>query len=172
MPAKDVTLIGNFTKKDVVTVTFKLDGGTYQGETKDVVYKVYKNEGLKANQTVPVPTKTGYTFKNFPGFKANDTYAKDTVYTADWTINNYQVTYTVEQGIPYKGDLPAVSTVNYNSDVKLSQALSLEGYTFDGWTTADATIDNDSFKMPAKDVTLIGNFTKKDVVTVTFKLDG
>ncbi|MEG2639884.1 MAG: InlB B-repeat-containing protein, partial [Clostridiales bacterium] len=130
MPAKDVTLIGNFTKKDVVTVTFKLDGGTYQGETKDVVYKVYKNEGLKANQTVPVPTKTGYTFKNFPGFKANDTYAKDTVYTADWTINNYQVTYTVEQGIPYKGDLPAVSTVNYNSDVKLSQALSLEGYTF------------------------------------------
>ncbi|MEG1869209.1 MAG: InlB B-repeat-containing protein, partial [Clostridiales bacterium] len=101
-----------------------------------------------------------------------DTYAKDTVYTADWTINNYQVTYTVEQGIPYKGDLPAVSTVNYNSDVKLSQALSLEGYTFDGWTTADATIDNGSFKMPAKDVTLIGNFTKKDVVTVTFKLDG
>ena len=44
-------------------------------------------------------------------------------------------------------------------DVTVIPESEYVGYTFSGWATEDATIENGKFTMPAKDVVLVGSFT-------------
>ena len=90
---------------------------------------------------------------------------------ADATL--YTVTYEYEGELPE--NLPSLSSdMKYaeNTSVGVASNINVEGYTFNGWITSDATIQNDSFIMPAKDVVLKGSFTKENKYKVTYKIDG
>ena len=82
----------------------------------------------------------------------------------------------------YTGDVPAGAPAEpgeqsyaENSNVAVSASPTLEGYTFSGWATTDATVTNGSFEMPGQDVQLVGVWTKNAEATeytVTYVING
>ena len=82
----------------------------------------------------------------------------------------------------YEGDVPAGAPAtpgdeayvkNYN--VSVSANPTLEGYTFSGWTTEDATVTGGSFSMPGRNVRLVGVWTRNSEstkYTVTYVING
>lgn len=73
----------------------------------------------------------------------------------------YSVTYsyggttpTDAPEVPTESEHAAGETVTVKSNPE-----SVEGYTFSGWSTSDATVENGKFEMPAKNVTLTGTWT-------------
>lgn len=86
------------------------------------------------------------------------------------TAPRYKVTYeytgTVPTGAPA---LPGEASCKAGDTVKVAAAPTLNGYTFSGWTTSDATVSSDgSFTMPSKDVKLTGSWTKLEGYTVKY----
>ena len=73
----------------------------------------------------------------------------------------YEVSFiyrgAVPTGVPA---LPAKETIRFNSGVTVSP-LSFAGYTFKGWSSADVTVTNNQFNMPAKNITLVGEWIKQ-----------
>ena len=94
----------------------------------------------------------------------------------DKNANMYKVTYIYTGTVPENAPaLPAESEYAADSSVGVATVPSLEGYTFTGWTTSDATISNNSFVMPAGDVVLEGYFAENPAeikYTVTYRIDG
>lgn len=82
---------------------------------------------------------------------------------------NYEYTGTVPDGAP---SAPSTSSYAAGTTVGVAKDVSVEGYTFSGWTTSDATIISNSFKMPSGDVTLRGTFTENTKYKVTYALNG
>ena len=154
-------------------VTYDLSGGAWTTETEDT-FRKFKND--QVNVIEAVPTKTGYTFAGWTSAEVtieNDAFtmpAKDVTLKAKWEANTYKVTYDLDGGewteatnefpYEYKAKVDVVETVP-----------TKEGYTFDGWTTTDVTVENKSFTMPAKDVTLTAQW-KANTYKVTYDLDG
>ena len=97
-------------------------------------------------------------------------------FMGDKNANMYKVTYTYTGTIPENAPaLPTESEYAADSSVGVATVPSLEGYTFTGWTTSDATISNNSFVMPAGDVVLEGYFAENPAeikYTVTYRIDG
>ena len=70
----------------------------------------------------------------------------------------YQVTGTVPKGAP---EAPKdKNAYEANAEVTVKDALTMEGYTFSGWSSKDVSPKDGKFAMPAKDVTLTGRWTK------------
>ena len=85
------------------------------------------------------------------------------------TAPRYKVTYeytgTVPTGAPA---LPGEASCKAGDTVKVAAAPTLNGYTFSGWTTSDATVGSDgSFTMPSKKVTLTGSWTLRSDLSYT-----
>ena len=97
-------------------------------------------------------------------------------FMGDKNANMYKVTYIYTGTVPENAPaLPAESEYAADSSVGAATVPSLEGYTFTGWTTSDATISNNSFVMPAGDVVLEGYFAENPAeikYTVTYRIDG
>ena len=169
MPANDVTLIGVWTEP--YTVSYDADGGS--PEPADETYF----PGKTVTVSSVVPTKEGYTFAGWK--KGNDIVttfempAADVTLVAQWTKNpeKYNVTYSVS------GDVPAGYTVPIDSNkyeegvtVTVADVPNATGYTFYGWTSADATVgENGTFTMPAKNVTITGVWTKNDDIIINYE---
>ena len=84
----------------------------------------------------------------------------------------YRYTGTVPSGAP---TTPSEQSYPANNEVAVSMNPTLEGYTFSGWTTTDATVTDGSFTMPSQDVELIGVWTKNTASTkynVTYVING
>ena len=84
---------------------------------------------------------------------------------------SYKVTGTVPVGAP---TAPAgTKGVVYGTEVNVENALTFDGYTFSGWTTADADVKSGKFDMPDKDVVFTGSWQKGDNwYTVTYQANG
>lgn len=85
------------------------------------------------------------------------------------TAPRYKVTYeyagTVPTGAPA---LPGEVSYKAGDPVTVAEAPTLNGYTFSGWTTSDATVGSDgSFTMPRKNVTLTGSWTLRSDLSYT-----
>ncbi len=113
------------------TVTYDANGGS--GTTTKTVY-----DGSSYG-TLPSATRTGYTLKGWytaktGGSKVSTTTTVTRTHTlyAQWTANNYTVTYNANGG--------SVSTtskqVTYNSTYGTLPTPTRTGYTFSGWYTA------------------------------------
>ncbi len=119
-----------------------------------------------------------YTFSGWtvtPELGAGDTMpANHVTVSGTWTLTysdpQYPVTYEViDNNKPATStDLPAEVEYYEGDPVAVAAALTTEEttrngingvWTFNGWTTSDATINNDSFTMPDKAVTLTGSWT-------------
>ncbi len=102
--------------------------------------------------------------------------AKDVQLTGKWTAVPYAVTYS------YTGDLPADATallpgtVNHTigDEVTIAGALTLEGYTFSGWTvtTSGVTVTDNKFTMPAKAVEIKGSWAIDEYTITTNVTNG
>ncbi len=88
----------------------------------------------------------------------------------------YDVTYAYEGNIPAGAPTtPSEESYAQNSTVPVNASPVLEGYTFSGWTTTDATVTNGVFPMPGQNVHLIGSWTKNPEGTkynVTYVING
>ncbi len=84
----------------------------------------------------------------------------------------YRYTGTVPSGAP---TAPSEQSYPKDNEVAVSMNPTLEGYTFSGWTTTDATVTDGSFTMPGQDVELVGIWTKNTEATkynVTYVING
>ncbi len=147
MPANDVTVTGSFTINK-----YKL---IYQVDGED--YKTYEVKYGSAITAEAAPTKEGYTFSGWSEIPETMP-ANDVTVTGTFTINKYKLIYQVD-GEDYK-----TYEVEYGSVITAEATPSKEGYTFSGWSEIPE-------KMPAKDVTITGTFTK-GAYKLTYMVDG
>lgn len=159
-------------------------GLTYDDATRTVSFKV-KNLQAGCKITVGIITTT----PTLPADKKrldffNTAFAKEDAFSASSnTVHAYigdpdEVTYnvvykysgTVPEGAPA---LPATGSYPSGSEVAVLNNITLDGYTFSGWTTTDATVSNGKFTMPNKTVTFTGSFTAKPKnYKVTYSITG
>ncbi len=109
------------------------------------------------------PTKTGYTFSKWNQEVPATMPAGDMTLTAQWTINQYTISFE-ENGGSNVTDIKQ----DYNTTVTAPTDPTKEGYAFGGWYS-DAELENKyTFsKMPAEDITLYAKWNIKQY-TITF----
>ena len=124
----------------------KIDAPTAR-EGYDVVW-TYATEAGSAITTLPAAMGT------------YDIYA-----TAKYTVKSYTLKYIVDN------EVIESTPVNFGTEVTLKTVEDTVGHKFSGWKSDDVTLSGDSFKMPAKDVTLTGT---QDIqqYTITFDPNG
>jgi len=131
---------------------------------------------------------TGYSFSSWntvPSGSGGTSYASDATFTitgnttlyAQWTINNYTVTYASNSGT---GDVPSdTNTYNYNNEVTVRgntgtpTPLTRTNFTFAGWNTvSDITTGlgtlyttGNKFIMPAANTTLYAQWNAYSSLT-------
>ena len=126
------------------TITFNTDGGTE-------VAPITQDYGTAI--TAPAnPTKTGYTFAGWSPELPATMLAEDMTVTAQWTINQYTITFDTDGG----------STVNsitqdYDTAITAPENPAKTGYTFNGWSPELPA------KMPAGDMTVTAQWTINEI---------
>lgn len=143
---KDVTLTAKWTKKAVTPTPD--DGEDDGGDTgKTTTYTVtFSTDGAETKQTIAEgekvskptdPTKTGYTFdgwyKDDTKFDFETTVTANLTLTAKWTLISYTITYVLPDGVTN----PNVTSYTIETDTITLQAVSREGYIFNGWFDAE-----------------------------------
>ena len=139
IPAENVTLTAQWTINQY-TITFDSNGGsTVPSITQDYASAV----------TAPaVPTKTGYTFAGWTPAVPSTIPAENMTLTAQWTINQYTITFDTDGG----SAVPSI-TQDYNTAVTAPADPTRTGYTFAGWTPVVPTT------IPAEDITVKAQWT-------------
>ena len=133
--------INSFTLKYVV------DGVTYK------TYQIQEGATITPEAT---PTKEGSTFSGWSEIPQTMP-SMDVTVTGSFIVNTYKLTYQVD-GVEYKS-----YNVEYGATITPEAFPTKDGYTFSGWSDIPKT-------MPAKNVTIIGTFTKDEPVIMTYTL--
>ena len=134
------------------TITFDSNGGsTVPSITQDYASAVSAPSD---------PTREGYTFAGWNQDVPTTIPAENVTLTAQWTINQYTITFNTGGG----SEVAAI-TQDYNTAVTAPAAPTRTGYTFAGW---DAEIPS---TMPAGNVTLTASWTVVNY-TIAYTLDG
>ncbi|HJJ58062.1 MAG TPA: InlB B-repeat-containing protein [Methanocorpusculum sp.] len=164
--AAAATLYAKWTANQY-TVTLDAKGGTGGSSTVTATYDA-------PMPPATMPTLTGYTFAGYFDaetggtmyYKADGTSAKnwdkpgETTLYAQWTINQYTVTYMVDG--EQVGD---VESYDYNAPVTIREKYVKEGYTVSNWSITE------NFNMPAHDVEITAT-SSINQYTITFDTDG
>lgn len=117
------------------TVTYDANGGTGAPSAQT------KKHGVNLLLSSTVPTRTGYTFKNWLSTAQNQTYNPGTNYghnesttmKAQWTVHTYTVEFNANGG----SGGPSDQTKEHGTDLTLSSAVPTRtGYNFLGWGTS------------------------------------
>ncbi|MBP5628868.1 MAG: InlB B-repeat-containing protein, partial [Bacteroidaceae bacterium] len=156
------------------TINYDLDGGSVA--TANPTTYTYETATFTLNN----PTRTGYTFDGWTG--SNGTTAStdvqiaqyshgDKSYTANWTINTYNITYEGLDG--------ATFTTTNNSYTVETPDITLDtptktGYTFTGWTGSNGTTPETTVTIPAgstEDKSYTANW-RTNTYTVHFDANG
>ena len=132
------------------TMTFKLENGE-----ADVV----KTQDYATTLTAPEPTREGYTFKGWDAEVPATIPAAYKTFTAQWQINQYTMTFKLENG-----EADVTIKQDYATALTAPAAPTREGYTFKGW---DAEIPA---TIPAADKTFTAQW-QINQYTMTFKLE-
>jgi len=130
-----VSLTAQFAPNEYL-ITYVLDGDRYS--TSFCLF----GQALTA---LEAPTKEGYTFSGWSEIPATMP-AHDVIVTGSFTVNSYTLTYMID------GQVYATESVEYGAPIVLLDAPVKDGFVFDGWTEAPAT-------MPARDVVVTAHYT-------------
>lgn len=134
---KDVTLTALW-EADEYTINYNLAGGEMEeGTSNPETYKI--NSG---SITLVNPVRFGYTFAGWTGTGLDEATMTVVIptgsygnreYTANWTINSYDITVEVENGI---ADCDSTVAVNYGSGIEIEftadDGFALDSVTVDG----------------------------------------
>ncbi|MCR4925056.1 MAG: InlB B-repeat-containing protein, partial [Clostridiales bacterium] len=160
VPAEDVTLYAIYNALEY-TVTFKDWDGTTIATRTGVTY------GSAA--TAPEePERENYTFT---GWSCAFNYVtRDLTVTAQYTINQYQITFNANGGSG--SSVPVIA--NYGTTVNLpSTGFTKDGKVFRGWNTdPDATVALTSFTIPNHDTVLYAIYASQTYTVVFTGKDG
>ncbi len=160
MPAADVTLTANF-KINQYIITFDTVGGT-------PIAAIKADFGTAV--TAPAdPTKTGYTFAGWDQEIPATILAKDMTITAQWTINQYTITFVDTGDVAYEA-----ITQDYATAVEAIADPAKTGYSFSGWvwtnTDTGAAVAAPA-AIPAYNVTATATWTINQYDAI-FDVDG
>ncbi|MGL4615034.1 MAG: InlB B-repeat-containing protein, partial [Shewanella sp.] len=175
MPTNELTLYAIYSTNKYVT-TFNLNGGTSvipQAQTVDYNSTLTEPE---------IPTKNGYIFIEWNtesdgsgtawNFNTSLMPANDQTLYAQWTKNNYQVTFDIQGG---DSSVPQVQTIDFDSKVTEPAVPTKEGSTFVSWNTAadgsGTTWNFATDKMPANNITLYAQWSINKY-TVSYNING
>ena len=182
--------------KESVTNTMTCNNGVcyyhglhYDESTRTVTFQV---SGLKAGckLTVGIITKTPTTiddpntnevetrrdFYNYgSASEENLAVISNTVHAfmGKGNVSLHNVKYNYTGDVPSNAP-PAPLQTSYAEGIKVGvyNNVYIEGYTFSGWTTNDATVTDGSFLMPNNDVIFTGSFEEKSKNNVQYVIDG
>jgi len=154
MPASDVVFTAVWTAGESA-INFDAQGG-------DPVASITGSVGDPVNATLPVATRTGYTFDGWYVSTADDAAeftlpavfpASPVIAYAKWTANTYNATFKIQTGVdgnnePIYEDYETVPTV-FGETVVAPALPTTEGYTFSAWQaapgyTAGMTMDSEN----------------------------
>ncbi len=137
------------------TLSVDPNGGTWKEFTDVQDFELQNNDTLE----LPVPTKIGYTFKEWE-IKGTSSRVEDnkfymgienTKITAMWKINSHTVKVDVDGN-------ETTYELNYGESLDLTPPTK-EGYTFTGWSASSGTINGNTFTLNTdEDVTITANF--------------
>lgn len=136
-------------KTNKYSITYKADSNVY----KKLDYII----GLSV-KVIEKPTKTGYTCTGWTPAVPARMPAEDLTVDAVWQINEYTLTYKVEDTV-YQS-----VKVKYNEKIDSIAAPVKSGYLFNGWAGLPET-------MPAKDTTVVAQWQRNNFV-ITFDTKG
>ena len=92
------------------------------------------------------------------------------------TAPMYKVTYEYTDEVPMNAaSVPTETEYTANAAVNVAGEPKVSGYTFSGWHTEDATVNDGVFTMPEGDVHFTGFFIEKTAATkysVSYQVDG
>ena len=150
MPAENLTVTAQWTVNQY-TITFDTDGGS-------AIAPITQDYGTAI--TAPAaPTKTGYTFTGWEPELPATMPAENMTITAQWTINQYTITFDTAGGSAI-----APITQDYGTAITAPADPTRNGYTFVGWSPAlPAT-------MPAENMTVTAQW-RVNRYTITYDLD-
>ena len=145
------------------TVTWDGNGGevdTNGATTGSVKY------GAVIASPVNNPVRTGYTFNQWSGYTEDMAMPdEDIAFTADWTINQYTITFDSDGG----SEVEAI-TQDYGTVVSEPEEPTKMGYSFTGWKLSGE--DYIFTTMPAENITLVASWTDKPTYVVNFDANG
>ena len=188
MPDAVVAFEGEWEALD--TTAYKVEH--YQANLAgDDYVKVGDTEGYQGT-TAMLPNTTHYAAKSFAGFTyERTTFESDTITTAQavplnidgdgsllikvyYTRNSYGITYKYDPATQPSSapNLPSTHNEKFGDSISVP-TLSLDGYTFTGWNSNDASVTTTSnvtsFTMPSNAVELVGSFSANTDTKYTVK---
>ena len=144
--ATDLTLMAKW-QVNQYTITFDTAGGS---EVAPITQDYGTTITAPAN-----PAKTGYTFAGWDKTIPTTMPAGDMTITARWTVNQYTITFKLENG-----GQDIVIKQDYGTAITAPANPTKTGYTFAGW---DKTIPS---TMPAEDMTITARWTENRVIVI------
>ena len=144
--ATDLTLTAKW-QINQYTITFDTAGGS---EVAPITQDYGTTITAPAN-----PAKTGYTFAGWDKTIPTTMPAGDMTITARWTVNQYTITFKLENG-----GQDIVIKQDYGTAITAPANPTKTGYTFAGW---DKTIPT---TMPAGDMTITARWTENRVIVI------
>ena len=149
------------------TVTYQIIGDIPSNYISPPTLSYIKDTTVSVDNNINIE---GYTFN---GWTSNDVVITDgtfkmpdnnVIITGSFTQNTpYTVTYNIEGDVPSKYVVPLTKNYYENTDVvvdSLNNGDIFNGYKFNGWSSNDVNILDNSFVMPSKNVVITGSFTK------------
>ena len=172
---------GNLTYKANWTptkysISYNLNGGSLSGQTSQYTIE---SDAI----TLPTPTKTGYTFVGWTGSNGSTAQTSVTIpakstgnktYTANWTANNYTITYKANGGT---GDDQSQTATYGTTWTSKDAVFTRDGYTLTSWNTlADGkgtkySLNTAQIDKQLANVTLYAQWTPI-TYSITYNLDG
>ena len=112
---------------------------------------------------------TGHASEKDYSTKSNTVHA----YIGREDMIDYVVSYSYTGTVPPNAPNPP-SNASYTpgANVGVETAPIVPGYTFSGWTTQEATVNNDKFTIPEKNVIFVGSFTENPPFEVSYVVNG
>lgn len=164
----NLSLIANWSANRY-SISYDLAGGQFNWPNP-----VYDYDVTTPSFSIPDPTRTGYTFAGWNGYKENESVvnltvepenAKDFALTATWSPNTYKITLDPRGGTVD----PTIVYATFDSPVNLPVA-SREGYNFIGWFDGDAQFASGKWTT-ASDITLTAKWDLRSY-SISYDLGG
>ncbi len=147
MPASELEITGEYTVNSY-NLIFRI------GDEDFYTTQVKYGEAITAPEA---PEKIGHSFSGWSELPAAMP-ASDLIVTGAYTVNNYALSFKIDNEEIFKGDIP------YGMEISAPEAPLKEGHTFAGWGMVPNT-------MPASDLEVIGTYNV-NVYNLSYLIDG